>query len=424
MKIGVFGGGFVGITLAAHLLKLDGVRVTVVDTNEEKLKNFRKKRFMVFEPGLDEILVQGLESSRLTFEDFVAEVDAVFICIGTPREMTHQQQVESIVSVAKVAAKSLGSSGIILLRSTVPVGTTIEVRKQLLESGYSNIVVCFAPERTAEGVALDELKNLPQIVGAETSEERIVSTSFLKSLGFNVITCSNTKSAEMAKLVCNTWRDTTFAFANEVALLCESFGISAREVIKSANQDYPRSSVPRPGPVGGPCLSKDAYILLAGFPNQDNSLIKTARSLNESIMRGVFSNLLSRFSHKSQVSVQIIGASFKGKPSTNDVRKGIVEEFVSLQRSDTSSIFTINVWDASLDPADLLFFSDYVKDYGPELEPDVVIIGNDSDWITSYSVVTYLERLDAKTLVIDLWNISRAFGPLACEVYVLGESRL
>jgi UDP-N-acetyl-D-mannosaminuronic acid dehydrogenase len=420
MRIGVFGGGFVGITLTAHLLKSSGVEVTVVDTNPEKLNRLRNRDFMVFEPKLDEILIQGINTSRLRFEDSASDFDAVFICIGTPREKTYKQQVESMVSVAKTVAKSLKNSGLILLRSTVPVGTTSEVKKQLVNNGFTNISVCFAPERTAEGVALEELMNLPQIIGAETNEESIVAIDFLELLGFKVVTCSNTKSAEMAKLVCNTWRDTTFAFANEIALLCEEMGISAREVIQSANQDYPRANVPRPGPVGGPCLSKDAYILLSGFPNHDTSLVRTARTVNENIVKRVFFSILSQFANESMVSVQFIGASFKGNPFTNDVRKGVVEEFVDLQRRHNSKNFKINLWDKSLQGADLLFFEEFVEEAGPEISPDVVIFGNDSEWVKSITVARYMQSLHSNTLVFDLWGISKSFGPLKCRTHVLG----
>lgn len=427
MEIGVFGGGFVGITLAAHLLKSSEARVTVVDTSTEKLRHFQQNRFMVSEPGLDQILVQALGSSRLRFETKASDMDAIFICIGTPKELSYDEQIASIVSVALIAAKSLSDGGILLLRSTVPVGTTVQVKEQLVSAGYRSISVCFAPERTAEGVALEELERLPQILGAENSYDLKSSSDFLRKMGFNVVTCGNTQTAEMVKLVCNTWRDTTFAFANEVALLCESRGISAGEVIEMANRDYSRSNVPRPGHVGGPCLSKDAYILMSSFPGREVSLIRTARTINESIMVQIFSQLLSRFSHQRRIVIQFIGASFKGKPATNDVRKGVVEDLIDLQvaqSSDLSPKLFMNVWDDSLDLEDLTFFGEYIKEYGPEQNPDVVIFGNDSEWVMSESVKSFVQGLDSRTLIIDLWGVTRDWNPIMCEVYALGENTL
>jgi len=155
-----------------------------------------------------------------------------------------------------------------MLRSTVPVGTT---RKQVIPvlEHYSGLAagsgfhIAFCPERTVEGQAIQELSSLPQIVGGLTEACTEKAVSFWSTLTDTVVRVDALEAAELVKLINNSYRDLSFAFANEFALLADRYNIDATRLIAAANEGYPRDKIPRPSPgVGGYCLTKDPVVAL------------------------------------------------------------------------------------------------------------------------------------------------------------------
>jgi hypothetical protein len=181
---------------------------------------------------------------------------------------------------------NLISSGHIYLRSTVPVGTTVKIHNAIQSSSRDDIKIFYAPERTAEGVALKELDSLPQIIGSPESTNLKIGADMLSTLGFEIIETTNSETAEFIKLMCNIWRDSTFAISNEFAIIAESLNLDVFEIIEKANFQYPRATVPKPGPVGGPCLSKDTYILFESLDQSlhENSIVLRSRKQNEKLV--------------------------------------------------------------------------------------------------------------------------------------------
>lgn len=424
LNIGVVGGGFVGLTLAAKLLKIPTTSVTVVEVNPDKLQSFEKGDYLVWEPGLKQSLDNGYQSGRLRFSTEIDDPQIIFVCVGTPKDRSFGDQVKVIRDLVTHLSQSLRAGGAIFLRSTVPVGTTKIIGDQLVSLGRSDLDLAFVPERTAEGVALLELDSLPQIIGADSPVTLGRSMQALRLLGFSPVPCSSSKVAEMAKLTCNTWRDTIFGYANEIALMSEQLGVSSREVIEVANLDYPRGGIPKPGPVGGPCLSKDSYILFSSLPEQNLSLIMTARSMNESLMSIAHEFIQKEYKNRGQLKIQFLGASFKGHPKTNDVREGITDLLIRMiANSPNSANIEINVWDGSLTDVDFLHIGNFVRESGPEKKPDIIVFGNNSEWVQSNVVQDYLSGLQNEPLFIDLWGVSQHFNLSSRHSYLLGEPR-
>jgi UDP-N-acetyl-D-mannosaminuronic acid dehydrogenase len=287
IKIGVIGGGFVGITLAARLLTDQDLHVTVFDDDPLKITNFKSHTYLVDEPGLQKTLVEAEQEGRFAFnvDSSSPNFAALFICIGSPKNQNPQERDKIFKLILDKYLPSLDKNGLIFLRSTVEIGTTERLSSYLTSGARPDVSIHFAPERTAEGVALAELQVLPQLLGTpKGSFGAPEAKSFLESLNFEVVQTEDSQTAELAKLACNTWRDVTFGFSNEIALIAESIGANALDAIRSANFNYPRAAIPMPGPVGGPCLSKDTTILFNGVSDptiEINSVMLAARRTNE-----------------------------------------------------------------------------------------------------------------------------------------------
>jgi nucleotide sugar dehydrogenase len=247
----------------------------------------------------------------------------------------------------------------------------------------------------------------------------------LENLNFEVVQTENSQTAELAKLACNTWRDVTFGFSNEIALIAESVGANALNAIHSANYNYPRASIPMPGPVGGPCLSKDTTILFNGVSDsliELNSVMLAARRTNEYIEERLVNALKICMKPESkELQLCIIGASFKGQPQTNDVRNGVAVNLIeNIQRENLP--INITIWDPVVSEVDLGKFGHLLKTNLDELSPDVVLISNNSSFESNENFMRFIKKLDSKICVFDLWQLTEKISGIKARTYQLGKS--
>ncbi|MDI6828934.1 MAG: nucleotide sugar dehydrogenase, partial [Armatimonadota bacterium] len=184
----------------------------------------------------------------------------------------------------------------------------------------------YCPERTMEGKALQELKELPQIVAGIDKQSEDKAVEIFSKVTSTVVRVESLEAAELLKLVDNAWRDLIFAFANEVALLSEKYGINGSKLIKAANLGYPRNNIPVPGFAGGACLSKDPYILTESALNKgyEMKFPVLTRTINERFTEHaaekVKEKLASLNKEVKRAKIFILGIAFKGEPETDDVR--------------------------------------------------------------------------------------------------------
>lgn len=420
-KILVIGGGFVGLTLSAKLIKTKDTTVTVLEVDTSRLASLGSGNFYVNEPGLHSILLNAIAKKNLNFigEVQYLDYDAVFICIGTPLSIISENLPREISSLVNLVSSCLRKNGMVFLRSTVEIGTTEKFAKGILKTGRADISVYFLPERTAEGVALIELDTLPQIIGAVSNSKIELAEDFLLEFGFTIVKCSNAESAEFVKLISNAWRDTIFGVSNEIALMAETLGLDAAEIIYVANHKYPRANIPSAGPVGGPCLHKDSHILLNSFSQEfrENSIIHSARSLNEKVELNIYKLLLKHLEIGSEVL--FIGAAFKGSPKTNDIRNGLTSNLIGRIQMDEKQI-NVRIWDPTLEPADLLDLAQFYINSLSGFLPRIVVIGNNSKEIISDSVINFLNKLPSNALIIDPWRMYQKSKTTCAKIYHLG----
>ncbi len=420
MKIGILGAGFVGLTLAGRLLDTKNVQVLLIENSPERILQLKSGQSYVFEPGLQAILKLGLAEKNLSVVDPESDdlFEAIFVTIGTPKPSKESDL--NFYGVIEQYIEMLQHEGILLLRSTVSIGTTIKVKQLCLKNSRGDIRVAFAPERTAEGAALKELRQLPQILGADSDVEYQAADKFLSLLGFSVIGAVGTREAELAKLACNTWRDVTFGFSNELARLSGQLGIDLFNVIETANSNYPRALIPNPGPVGGPCLSKDSYILASSYKtDSSSSVIMKAREVNEQIADDVFKFISRCIAANTSTKVVLAGLAFKGKPETNDVRDSFAIVLAQKLRSSFADL-QLEYWDPSINITDLGGLEIQKIDEF-DSKDQIVILANNSPYLKSDSAVHEYQKLTKNSYIIDLWSNLVSQENLSAKVAILGR---
>jgi len=411
-NIAIIGSGFVGLTLAAYLIKKTSENVYLYENDESKKISLEKREYFVVEPELADLLNYGFDNKRLFFNTEV-ELSYVFITIGTPKNFDNNFITEVLVPVCRDISHNLILNGSVFLRSTIAIGVTNQVKEIFVSLGRKDVNVYFAPERTAEGVAVRELILLPQIIGASSNSDIEVGAKVLESLNFQLVKTTNAKTAELSKLICNTWRDVTFGYANEIANISKYYDINAVEAIKAANENYPRSTVPLPGPVGGPCLTKDSYILFSAFPGSENSVILAARRINEEFFLQI-AELISKLIIQCNIKkILLCGLAFKGFPKTNDYRNSLAEYLIKhfnhqsdielkFFDSDVSSLFTSDLNHLRVES---------LKTFTPEL----VVFCNNSKFFMSQEMESFLNIVGP--IVIDTFQILSSSAGLENRSY-------
>ncbi len=332
--IAIVGLGFVGLPLAATFADV-GFTVTGVDASPNVLKSLKAGKSHFEEQGLQMYLDRHL-GKRLTVSDKLEKgAHSIYIiAVGTPVDPdTRRPIMDYVASASSMVGTMLKKGDLVVMRSTVPVGTTREIVLPHLEkeSGMKageDFYLVFAPERLVAGRALEELRELPQIIGGYKGGADVERAEKLfRKLTPVTVEVEGIESAEMAKIIDNSYRDLTFAYANQMARLCECIGIDMVKLARAVNFGYKRNHVPAPSPgVGGTCLTKDPFILLQvgekyGY---EPKLARVAREINESMPGHVVEKILGLLKKAGKdpktATVCVFGMAFKGKPETSDMR--------------------------------------------------------------------------------------------------------
>ena len=428
LKVCVVGTGHIGLPLAAVLAEA-GFEVVGYDTNDDFVSRVNTTGVAGFrEEGLDELLARHLHS-RLTLSSTPpVGQDVYIITVGTPLEAGQPRpNLERIRVAAQRLAVGFGPDPLIILRSTVSIGTTRNIVLPEIQRHTQRFGLAFCPERTIEGKAIPDMRSLPQIVGGydEASAER--AEAIFRLITTKIVRVSSLEAAEMIKLINNTYRDLTFAFANEVALIAERMGLSAFEMIHAANVEYPRSNVAQPGFVGGPCLEKDALILIDSLRKMDFKprVIEEARKINQALPDHVAGRVLQelRSIRRSTMRAKILvtGFAFKGRPATEDVRGSAAIPL--MQRLQAARI---DVWGH-----DFVTPEKVIADLGARTcsleegfeQADGVVIMNNHPGYLSAGIPELTRRLRAPALFFDSWGLfspEQLSGPAGFRYGTLG----
>lgn len=357
-EVAVVGMGFIGLTLAVSLANR-GHFVTGVEIQDHIVKELNSGTCRIYEPGLTDMLRVQLDRKGVQFvTPHNAKNHSIYIvAVGTPVDGDGAPDLTFVKQAAGWIGRRLQRRNVVMLRSTLPVGATRNIVRGILEeaSGLragTDFNLVFAPERTVQGDALRELRELPQVVGGLTSDCTSRAINFWSTLSPSVVSTESLEAAELIKLSNNAYRDHSFAFSNELALLASQYNINAFRLVEAANSGYPRNKLPIPGPgVGGYCLTKDP--LLYGLTSRDqietSALSVQGRGIN--VEAGLYPvRVVRAFAEKldvplSSLTVLIVGVAFKGEPETNDVRGA---SSLEVARTLLGEKVVVQGWDAIL----------------------------------------------------------------------------
>ncbi|MCW6537289.1 nucleotide sugar dehydrogenase [Sphingomonas lycopersici] len=325
--IGIVGLGYVGLTLAAAMADA-GLTVVGVEKRDDVARSIANGKAHFHEKGLDAILRTVIDAGRLTVaERLTAETpcNTYIITVGTPLDNAGDARLDMITNASREVADAMPDGALVLLRSTVKIGTARNIVYPILQASGKTFDLAMCPERTLEGNALSELRHLPQIIGANDPRSRQRAEELFRRLTGQVLTVSSWETAEIIKLADNTFRDVRFGFANEIARLCDAVGVSANEVINTGKLGYPRTNIAFPGLVGGPCLEKDPHILCqsARAFGIDMEITASARLVNERQpveCAQFICDELDRRGARPDATIDLLGLAFKGIPETDDLR--------------------------------------------------------------------------------------------------------
>jgi UDP-N-acetyl-D-mannosaminuronic acid dehydrogenase len=315
------GGGHVGLPLRLSFADA-GLNVGIYDINQHTLEKIASGEMPFKEAGADELLPKVLATGRLQFDSdpaMLGRTNTVVVVIGTPVDEFLGPSMTIFERTVADIAPHLREGALIVLRSTVYPGTSEYVTQQLKARG-AKVDVAFCPERIAEGHALEELRSLPQIIGADDDRAATRATELFKHLGPTTIRTS-TKEAELAKLFTNTWRYMKFAVANQFLMIADQAGVDYGNVLRAIREDYPRArDLPGPGFAAGPCLFKDA-MQLAAFTADHFPMGQAAMQINEGLPAYIVSALQRRYGSLQGKTVGILGMAFKAE--SDDVRASL-----------------------------------------------------------------------------------------------------
>ena len=322
MRLGIVGLGYVGLTLAIAAAD-SGFNVYGTEINPRILSSLRDNHAHFHETGLDPLILKHNGKNFHASDKFPADkhFDAFIITVGTPLMTgTHEPNLGYIRQAVQSIRNVYDGSQLVILRSTVSVGTTRSIIVPFLQEicGKSEVYVSMCPERTVEGRAIEELTHLPQIISGNNSHALEMAEEIFTRITPHVLKAGSTEEAELAKLYCNTYRDMNFAIGNAFCLAAQTFGIDGIDVIRLANEGYSRANIAVPGFVAGPCLEKDAYILAHNMPEcPSRKFILEGREISSSLEDSAAEWAKQKVSGKT---IALSGMAFKGRPETSDLR--------------------------------------------------------------------------------------------------------
>ena len=329
-KVCVLGLGYIGLPTAS-LVATKGFTVLGVDVNADTVATINHGRIHIHEPDLDILVKSAVQSGRLRASARAEAAEVFIIAVPTPfHEHGKKPDISYVESATQAIAPVLKEGDLVILESTSPVGTTEKIRDWVLaaRSDLRGRKVHFAhcPERVLPGQILKELVVNDRIIGGVDTESAERARDFYLNFVTGSIFLTDSRTAELAKLSENAFRDVNIAFANELSLICDRLGIDVWKLIELANR-HPRVNILQPGPgVGGHCIAVDPWFIVDSAPEQAR-LIRAAREVNDSkpvhIVEKVIGSMKGR-----KGPVACLGLAFKA--NVDDLRSSPAIEIVTV----------------------------------------------------------------------------------------------
>ena len=320
-KVCVIGLGYIGLPTAT-LIANNGFKVYGMDPMERVVETVNRGEIHIVEPGLAAYVKKAVSSGNLHADVKPHEADVFILAVPTPFKGDKEPDLSFVESATREIAPYVKEGNLIILESTSPVGTTEKVRDWLFEERTDLVgkPVYFAhcPERVLPGKIVEELPHNDRIIGGIDEESTKKTVDFYGHFVTGALLPTDARTAEMAKLTENSFRDVNIAFANELSIICDKLGIDVWELIRLANR-HPRVNILQPGPgVGGHCIAVDPWFIVDSAP-RDARLIRVAREVNDSKPHVVMEKVYEAVRMTENPKVACLGLAFK--PDIDDLRE-------------------------------------------------------------------------------------------------------
>lgn len=370
-KICVVGLGYIGLP-SASLLANRGYQVQGIDITPEVVDTINQGRIHIVEPDLDSFVHSAVNSGHLIASLRPDPADIFILAVPTPFHDGFVPNIDYVLDATRSIATVVKPGDLVILESTSPVGTTEKVAQELSKNGVdiSSIHIAHCPERVLPGHIMRELVENDRIVGGITPEASEKVAAFYRTFVTGEVLVTDARTAEMAKLTENSFRDVNIAFANELSLLCDKFRIDVWELIRLANR-HPRVNILQPGTgVGGHCIAVDPWFIVHEG-GDDARLIRTGREVNTRKTEWVVEKIKSEvdlFSNKQgrRPVVACLGLAFK--PNIDDLRESpalwVFQQLVAADiqplavepNLDSHASISLTPWQEAVQQADIVVY--------------------------------------------------------------------
>jgi UDP-N-acetyl-D-mannosaminuronic acid dehydrogenase len=316
----VVGLGYIGLPTAAVIAR-SGCQVLGVDVSEKVVETINRGEIHIEEVDLDGLVRGVVERGLLRASTEVAVSDVFVVAVPTPFDKDHAPNLSYVLAAGRAIAPVLKAGDVVILESTSPVGTTEALRDMIAEMrpdlkcpgltrDTPDVSIAYCPERVLPGHILKELIENDRSIGGITPRCARKALAFYKLFVRGTCVVTDSRSAEMTKLVENAFRDVNIAFANELSIISDKMGLDVWEVIRLANR-HPRVNILQPGPgVGGHCIAVDPWFIVHGAP-EESPLIRTARGVNDGKIRHVIRKAEALVEANPAARVACLGLAFK-----------------------------------------------------------------------------------------------------------------
>ena len=321
MKICVLGLGYIGLPTAVMFAK-HGLDVHGVDVNEDVVEMLQNKQLHIEEPGLQEAMSEVIDQKKFTVSTSPAKADAYIIAVPTPITKDKTADLNYVRSATEMVLPYLEKGNLVVLESTVPPRTVEDIMLPILKQTEwkigEELFVSHSPERVLPGKLFEELVSNDRVVGGINERSAQMTAELYKTFVQGKIHLTDATTAEMVKLMENTYRDVNIALANELALIAERIGFNVWEAIELANC-HPRVNIHKPGPgVGGHCIAVDPWFIIEQA-REESRLISLSRDINDTAPHRVVYTIEELVKDKAKPVISIFGLAFKG--NIDDMRE-------------------------------------------------------------------------------------------------------
>lgn len=318
--ISVIGLGYIGLPTAA-VFASRGIDVIGVDVSESTVKTINEGKVHIVEPDLDIVVRGAVHAGRFRATTITEPADAFLIAVPTPFAVAHSPDLSYIEAASRDIAKVLKKGDLVVLESTSPVGATEQLARWLAEERTdlsfpnthgedADVQVAHCPERVLPGKVLQELVSNDRIIGGLTPYCSERASLLYEKIVSGECFHTSARTAELAKLTENSFRDVNIAFANELSLICDKLDVNVWELVQLTNR-HPRVNVLNPGPgVGGHCIAVDPWFIVHSAPDQAK-MIRLAREINNRKPKYVVEQVRELADQFKKPVIACLGLSFK-----------------------------------------------------------------------------------------------------------------